>query len=770
MSSKSSWLLLAILFLFFDKSFAQRPAIIPRPVKMEMTAEKFLIDGQTGLHFDKSKPELAQAARFLSTHIYHISGLQLPSNGKQSKQISLSLINDPAIGNEGYVLEVTHNRISIKANRKEGVLYGIQSLIQMLPAVRTNTILEIPGMRVTDYPRFTWRGMHLDVSRHFFSPETVKEYIELMSLYKFNRFHWHLTDDQGWRIEIKKYPKLTEVGAWRAVRKGIPWSMSQPDAPGEPRTYGGFYTQSQVRDIVRFAKERNITIVPEIDVPGHSGAAIAAYPFLGCSGKPQQMITGGVYPDSTETSLCVAKDTVYGFLKNVLTEIMDLFPSEYIHIGGDEVNKTPWKNDSLTQRFMRARKIADEDALQSYFIHQMEVFLNSKGRKLIGWDEILEGGLAPDATVMSWRGESGGIQAAKQHHNVVMTPGNPLYFDHYQAGPEGEPEAFGGMNTLKMVYDYNPVPKELSEAEAKYVLGAQANLWAEMIYSRAHVEYMILPRMLALSETVWTPLQDKDYEDFFKRVQVHFDAFDHLGLNYCEGNYNVKISPVNDQGKLSVALSSEDPEAIIYYSTDGSWPDASSQVYKRPFAVDSSMNVKAVVAVNGVIKTRVPSEQEFVMDKLTGKTVSYTFPYSSYYPADGPNSLTDGIRGKHAVGKYWHGFAGKDMIATIDMESAETVHQVTAGFLQRYSDWIFLPASVKVETSEDGVNFSVAGIVQNDVSVNESQSTIKDFVVNFPARTARYIRVTAKNIGVCPPGHPGAGKPAWIFADEIIAK
>lgn len=761
---------LVALFMFSTQVVAQQLVnIIPRPVNMEVKAGQFIIDANTALRYDASKPGMKESAAFLAEHLYQISGIRLPQNAKLIKAIELKLINDPELGEEGYKLHSDKSGIKITANGKSGIIYGIQSLLQLLPPVRNNAHLQVPYLEVTDFPRFKWRGMHLDVSRHFFSPETVKSYIDLMSAYKINTFHWHLSDDQGWRIEIKKYPKLTEVGAWRADRKGIPWGESEPSAAGEALTYGGYYTQEQIKDIVKYAADRGITIVPELDVPGHSAAAIAAYPFLGCTGNDQPMMTGGVYPKYIETSLCVAKDTVYGFFKNVLAEVMELFPSKYIHIGGDEVDKTPWKNDSLTQRFMRAKNLKDEDALQSYFIHQMEIFINSKGRRMIGWDEILEGGLAPDATVMSWRGESGGIEAAKMHHNVVMTPGTPLYFDHYQAGPEGEPVAFGGMNTLKMVYDYNPIPSVLSKEEAKYILGAQANLWAEMVYSRNHVEYLVLPRMLALAEAVWTPLADKNYTDFYKRLHWHFDAFDHRGLTYSEGSYNVNITPVKINVNLSISLTSEVPEAIIYYTTDGSWPGTSSKKYSEPFPVDSSMIVKAVVAVRGVIKSKIPSEQEFVTDKLTGKEVKYTFPVSQYYRADGPNSLTDGIRGKHAVGKYWHGFAGTDMIATIDIGNETSIHEVTAGFLQRYSDWIFLPAWVRIETSNDGVNFTLAGEEKNNISVDEKKSTIKDFKIRFDERKCRYIRVTAKNIGVCPPGHPGEGKAAWIFADEIMA-
>lgn len=761
--------LLLLLFLSYQLS-AQQVSIIPQPVKLILHEGHFTIDKNTSLQLDEKKPGLKNAVVFFSAFIKNISGITLPVNGKQSKKIDFRIKTIPEVGDEGYLLSVTPQRIIISANNSKGILYGIQSLMQTLPAIRTNAALKIPSMEITDYPRFSYRGMHLDVSRHFFSPDLVKEYIDLLSMYKFNRFHWHLSDDQGWRLEIKKYPKLTSVGAWRAGRRGIPWSLSQPTQPGEPESYGGYYTQQQVKDIVKYAADRNITIIPELDVPGHSAAAIAAYPFLSCSGVEQPMITGGVYPKDISSTLCAGKDSVYTFFKNVLTEVMALFPSTYIHIGGDEVDKSSWTKDSACQRLMRKESLKDVNELQSYFIQQMEKFLNSHGRKLIGWDEILEGGLAPDATVMSWRGISGGIAAAKMHHNVVMTPGEPLYFDHYQAGPEGEPVAFGGMNTLKMVYDYDPVPKELNAVEAKYILGAQANLWAENVSSFSHVEYMVLPRMLALAEAVWTPLDKKNYQDFYKRVQQHFVAFDQKGMNYCEGNYNVAFIPQAENGKLKVALTSEIPGSKIYYTTDGSYPGVTSELFTSPISIDSSILVKAIVAVNGVVKSRVPSEQSFVQDKVSGLPVLYQFPPSRYYPANGPNSLTDGIRGRHAVNRYWHGFAGTDLVATIELPQPATIHEVTAGFLQRYSDWIFLPQNMEVEVSDDGKQFTKVGEVVNTISPNEKESIIKDFKVSFSPMQCRYIRVTAKNLGVCPQGHPGEGKPAWLFADEIIVQ
>ncbi len=519
-----------------------------------------------------------------------------------------------------------------------------------------------------------------------------------------------------------------------------------------------------------YAAERNITIVPEIEMPGHSAAAIAAYPWLSCSQQPQLTITGGVYPPSFQTSFCPSNDSVYLFLENVLTEVMQLFPSKYIHVGGDEVDKTPWKNDPRCQAFMKKMGYTNEEQLQSYLIQRMEKFLMNHGRKLIGWDEILEGGLAPEATVMSWRGESGGIQAAKMKHDVVMTPGKPLYFDHYQAGPEGEPLAIGGFNSLKMVYDYYPVPKVLGAEFSKYVLGAQANIWAEFISTVQHLEYMALPRMLALSEVVWSSEKNKNFGNFYQRLQQHFKWFDQKGINYSKGNFKVAIQPISRDGKLYVQLSSEIPGASIYYTLDGSEPGIGNIKYEQPVQIQASTILKAVTVVNDKVMGMKAAEQSFVMHKALGKNVVYATPVSRYYMADGPNSLTDGVRGTFAVGKYWHGFSGNDLVATIDLGEETLVQKITLGCLQNYRDWIFLPQSVTYEISIDGKNFINVGTVNNNISPDEKNPVIKNFTANFSAQHARYIRVTAKNLGECPKGHPGEGKTAWLFADEIIVE
>lgn len=467
---------------------------------------------------------------FFSKRIEEISGINLLL--EKNKDIRIIVDNKKVKENEGYWLDVSEKNILIVGNNYNGVLYALQSILQTLPQIRTNAKLMVPAMKIRDYPRFRWRGMHLDVSRHFFSPETIKEYIDLLSMYKFNTFHWHLVDDHGWRIEIKKYPRLTSVGAWRIDRYDLPFHDREPAKDWEIPTYGGYYTQTQIKEIVSYASERGITIVPEIELPGHEEAAISSYPFLSCKGTPQLVSPGADQPAEYQNVFCAGKDSVFNFLEDVFDEVISLFPSKYIHIGGDEVNKEYWKNCPRCNDRIKEEQLTTYDALQSYFIHRVEKYINSKGRTIVGWDEILDGGLAPNAGVMSWRGEKGGIKAAEMKHDVIMSPSTPLYFDYYQGDPQYEPLAFGKPTTLKMVYEYNPLPKELKQNEQKYILGAQANVWTEGIKTKEHLEYMILPRMVALSETVWIPAENKNWDDFLERLKKHTRRYDDLGLRY----------------------------------------------------------------------------------------------------------------------------------------------------------------------------------------------------------------------------------------------
>ena len=765
MRTHRAYLFLALLFFVPLGALAQlNPSIIPQPVKYESKPGNFTVNADTKLRYKGSDRELKKLAHFFTCYIKGISGFELKKGAKDENVIELKIANTIGLGEEGYQLTVGPEKILLEANTTAGIFYGMQSLFQMLPQIRTNAALVVPAMEVFDFPRFNYRGMHLDVSRHFFSADLVKEYIDLISQYKMNTFHWHLVDDQGWRIEINKYPELTKKGAWRVDQNHLVWSDRPQAQEGEEAKYGGFYTQEQIKDIIEYAALRQVTVIPEIEMPGHVASAIASYPNLSCVQKPQLPLTGGNYSGAA-SNYCAGNEEVFTFLEGVLDEVTALFPSKYIHIGGDEVDKTSWKTCPRCQARIKAEGLKNEDELQSYFMRRMEKYLAGKGRRIIGWDEILEGGLAPNATVMSWRGEAGGIEAAKMGHDVIMTPGNPVYFDHYQAGPEGEPLAIGGFNTLKKVYSYEPVPKELSDDEAKHVLGAQANLWAEYITTAGHVEYMILPRMPALAEVVWSQKESKNWDDFNRRLQYHLKAYGQKGLHYSPGNYTVEIKPVSENGKLAVTLATEAMNGEIFYTLDGSTPTMQSLKYQRPVAIDSSLVLKAITVQYGAIKGVKPAEQSFVVHKAIGKNVDYENLVSRYYQADGPNSLTDGVKGTNAVGKFWHGISGRNLIATVDLATITAISQISLGCLQNYSDWILLPSLVKFETSTDGKTFKEVKTVDNLIPPDQ-KSAIHNFVADIPLQNVRYVRVSAKN-AILPAGHNGAGKPAWIFADEI---
>lgn len=506
-------------------------------------------------------------------------------------------------------------------------------------------------------------------------------------------------------------------------------------------------------------------------MPGHSEAALAAYPQYSCIPPAASFNEpGSFYGRTAHANYCPGNDSAFIVLQNILKEVMDLFPSKYIHVGGDEVDKTTWEHCERCQRRMRSEGLKNEEELQSYFIRRIEKFLLAKGRKLIGWDEILEGGLAPEATVMSWRGESGGIKAAQMNHDVVMSPGSPLYFDHYQGDPETEPLAFGGFNTLKRVYNYEPIPVELKAGEAKHILGAQANLWTEQIQTYDHVEYMILPRMLALAEVVWSPKASRNWQNFNQRLQPQLLGFDQKGIRYSKGNFKVDILPEIHNGKLKVRMETENEAGVIYYTTDGTDPGTGSQRYEQPVAIDRSMTLKAGLAINNSMVKLRPAQQVFTFNKATGKTVQYATPYSKYYPANGPATLTDGLRGTKDAGKQWHAFNGSDLVATIDFEKPVEAGSVTLGCLQSYGQWIFFPQWVKYEVSADGTHYTELAIVKNTIPATDRAAQTKDFTARFDVRSFRYLRITAKNLGQCPKGHPGEGQPAWLFCDEIIVE
>jgi len=515
-------------------------AIIPAPVSIQGLKGDFVISEKTRIILAPADDETKLAAEFLANLVRNSTGISLSiGEGKRSAKGSIFMTLDTAIeNNEGYELTVTHKKVIVRGGSAAGLFYAVQTMRQLMPAevespsIVEGLVLAIPACEIKDEPEFGYRGMHLDVGRHMFPIAYIKRYIDMIALHKMNRFHWHLTEDQGWRIEISKYPNLTTTGAYRKETLVGHGGRRPFEFDGKP--YGGFYTKDEVKEIVEYARSKFITVIPEIEMPGHAIAALASYPESGCTGGPYEVQTRwGVFDDV----FCAGKEETFSFLEDVLTEVMELFPSEYIHIGGDECPKTRWEKCPLCQKRMKEEGLKDEHELQSYFIQRIEKFVLSKGRKIIGWDEILEGGLAPEATVMSWRGTTGGIEAARQKHDVIMTPSTYVYLDYYQCEPQGEPLAIGGYLPLEKVYSYNPMPAELTPEEQKYILGVQGNLWSEYLNTPDYMEYMAYPRMFAVAETGWTPNRLKDFEDFLARIEVLKKRYDTIGINYFKGEY-----------------------------------------------------------------------------------------------------------------------------------------------------------------------------------------------------------------------------------------
>ncbi len=777
-------ILIAIVSFFSSCSNSgkiHKISIIPRPEKMSIREGNFELNSKTAILTEDGNKEMQKLGEYLAKIINNATAFNIQvSDVSEAKSIDnviilTSNLSDDNLGDEGYKLHVDPKKITIQSNKPAGVFYGIQSLLQLMP----NEILvkkndgqgidwKIPCLYIYDKPQYSYRGMHLDVSRHFFPKEFIKKFIDLMAMYKMNVFHWHLTDDNGWRIEIKQYPELTDICAWRVDHEDQPWRGREQAKPGEKATYGGFYTQEDIKEVIEYANEKNIEIIPEIEMPGHSSEIFAAFPELSCRGKKLEVQTGSYWPNTDV--LCAGNEKTFGFLENVLSEVAELFPSDYIHIGGDEADKTRWKACKKCQKRIKDQGLHDEEELQSYFIKRIEKFLNSKDKKLIGWDEILEGGLAPEATVMSWRGVDGGIEAAKQGHDVIMTPTSHCYFDYYQADPEFQPEAIGGFTTLKKVYSFDPTPPVLNDEEQKHVLGAQGNIWTEYISTPEHAEYMSVPRMIALAEVVWTPKKRQNWARFIKRLNNHYNRLDILDVNYCEGSYKIEInSKADTSGRFFVELESEIYDSEIHYTTDGSVPDINSPLYSKAFDIETTTTIKAGFFKDGNLIEKI-SEKTISIHKGLGKNLELKNKYSFKYEAQGDKSLVDGIKGSlsHNDG-CWQGFYGDDLIAVIDLGEKTLLNRISCSFLQNQRQWIFLPVSVEYLISDDGKNFKAIGKIDNDISPLKEKAFIEDFIIN-PDKDieTKYVKVIAKNIEKCPQQHSAEGKKAWIFADEII--
>lgn len=645
-----------------------------------------------------------------------------------------------------YRLDIDSSGVKLIAHEASALLYGIATLRQLGYLHGNNG--RLPYVSIEDKPRFEYRGLHLDVSRHFFPLSFVKKLIDIMSIYKFNTFHWHLTDGAGWRLAINQYPKLTTEAAWRTHTDWATWrERGSRFLPfGHPNANGGFYTQDEARELVAYAAKRGVNVIPEIEMPGHSEAALAAYPNLSCSGEP--------YGNS---DFCLGNEDTYTFLTGVLEEVLDVFPSEYIHIGGDEAQKSSWRSCEKCQALMEREGLEDVDALQSYAVKRVNEYLKERKRKLIGWDEILEGGLAEGATVMSWRGESGGVKAANAGHDVVMTPESHLYFDHYQSNPQTQPRAIGGYTPIQKVYAYEPIPEGINKDKVKHILGAQANTWTEYIPTRAHAEYMIFPRAIALAEVLWSAESDRSWEDFFGRLQQHYAILQHLRVNYYRPSYDVTIAVRYDPEKQVniFQLSSEQFPAGIRYTTDGTDPDANSPLYTRPFELSVPATVKAVYVADSTVMGNQASQHADI-HKAIGKKVEYANPWYKY-PAQEEATLTNGQKGglTYHDGE-WQGFI-EDLDVTIDFERREEINSLALRFMQLKGPGVLLPSEVKVLLSDNGKNFREVASITHEIPKDDPALIFHTFETNFESPYhARYVRVIAKNTE------------GFIFTDEIV--
>ncbi len=671
------------------------------------------------------------------------------------KENNFTLKENKQLPTEAYQLNITTKAIEIAYSNPKGLMNGLKTLnqLQWLNNGR------LPQCTIKDKPLFKYRGMHLDVSRHFFSVAEIKQYIDLISAYKINYFHWHLTDDQGWRIEIKKYPKIQEIAAKRKETLVGHYNDQPHQFDGKP--YGGYYTQAAIKDIIKYASTKGVEIIPEIDIPGHTAALISAYPELSCHKKQVDVATKwGVFFDV----LCPT-DYTFSFLEDVFDEVMDLFPSKYIHIGGDECPKDQWKNSEFCQQLIAKKGLKNELGLQSYFIKRMESYLNKKGKQIIGWDEILEGGLAPNATVMSWRGTEGGIEAANHHHEVVMTPTSHCYFDYYQSENPQEPLAIGSFIPFEKVYNWNPIPKELDAANQKYIIGGQGNVWTEYMHTFSDVEYMFITRMMTLSEVLWGK-KSNSLEKFVPVLFNHINHHTQQGVNVSNHLLEVSYLPeVNPKTGVSLQLNS--PLSANYH-------------FKNP-----EEKAFQALAKNGKIKLDKSGNYEFkaTANSVTGRTASIRFsphianfskislkhPPSEKYKGNGPTSVINGIIGfeDRYGGSEWLGFEGTDFDATLQFPKKQKLSKIDFKFFKGEGQWIYLPKEIKIFDVSDGKNVEIGS--STNIQSKDKIARITVQLTSAPP-TIDALRIVVKNYGKIPEGKQGGGNRAWLFLDEIIVQ
>ena len=759
---------LIIVFVSCDKqkTVAEKAIhIIPKPAELKLTEGSFGFTETTSfVVVDKEQKQLAES--FINT-FEKATGWKLHTTTKKPNSNFVSFNIDDNLSKEEYKLVVNKERIEITAKGHAGFLYALETIRQLLPVQIesnkrvSNTDWHIPALTIQDKPRFAYRGLMLDLSRHFFDKSYIEATIDRLAMLKMNVLHLHLVDDQGWRIEIKKYPKLTEIGAWRVDQEDVIWNARLTVDPDEKGTYGGFLTQEELKEIVKYAATKNIEIIPEIEMPAHVSSAIAAYPELACFNQRIGVPSGAVWPITD--IYCAGKESTFAFLQDVIDEVVAIFPSKYIHIGGDEATKTNWKKCPLCQKRMRDEGLKNVHELQSYFVKRMEKYINSKDKKLIGWDEILEGGLAPEATVMSWRGTEGGIEASQQGHDVIMTPQSHCYFDHYQGPQNEEPLAFGGYTPLSKVYQFDPVVDEMTPKQAKHVLGGQANLWAEYIPTTQQSEYMIYPRLAAMAEVLWSPKEARNWNDFTTRLPSLLERYDYLGINYSKSAYLIAASLTTnlDKKQVKIALKNEFPNADIRYFLDNKNLDQQTKEYTDSITIKETTILKA-----SLFKEDKPVGNVFIdtiqFHKAVGNTLNFKRPYNDY-KGDGPLSLVNIIRGsKNFHDGQWQAWLVNDMEVVIDLEKIQSINQVTVGSLENQGSGINFPTAIEVLISNDGISYKEVGAITRPFAINPN-SELKDFKISFEKSNARYVKVIATNLKKSP-----KGEDSWLFVDEIL--
>ncbi|WPO78292.1 family 20 glycosylhydrolase [Flavobacterium sp. KACC 22761] len=761
-----------LLFGIFSLSAQENQYEIYRTIPLaqsikEVEGKPFILNSDSKIFYPKKNDNLKQIAVFLSEYIQIANGLKIEISTENPKVNGIVLHDNFKNDNkEAYNFAVNQNQILINGATSAGTFYGVQLLRKVLLENETKSVIELPSVQITDYPRFAYRGMHLDVARHFASVEFVKKYIDLLAFHNINTFHWHLTDDQGWRVEIKKYPKLTEIGSLRSETQ-----IGKQVGVYDGKPHGGFYTQEQIKEIVAYAQKRFITIIPEIDLPGHMVAALASYPELGCIGKGYEVYKKWGVSDDV---LCLGNEKTFTFLEGVFTELIPLFPSKYFHIGGDECPKKRWEKCPKCQAkiaelgLQKDSKHSAEEKLQSYCMSRIEKFLNAKGKQVIGWDEILEGGIAPNATIMSWRSAQAGVEAVKQGHKAIMTPSSHVYFDYYQStDAASEPLAIGGFTNLERVYSFEPIPDGLTENERKLVIGAQANLWREYIDSDAQTEYMVLPRLAALSEVIWTNADKKNYGDFLKRLSDFLKIYDKLNYNYAKHILEVspeyKVDTENGQLILNLKTSSKSP---IYYTLDGSEPTLQSKKYSENIIVNSAVTVKAAVLSENY-KSKVFTKK-FEFNKATAKPIVLKNEPVDRYRFNGGKTLVDGRTGTTAFSTGdWIALYKDDFEATIDLKSVQQISEVTMNSFTSPNDWIFGPKQFQVLISTDGINFKEVHTQDLKIAQKEDGPKITNLKAVFAKQDARFIKIKAPIFEKIPEWHYSAGQPTFLFVDEI---